>query len=132
MTDDGKIKGKIRLYCTALEVSRQAFYDYLANKDKPWKYQALADAMIQIHNEDEGNAGYGRVHMYQALQFKKELGEIEIDIPCEGTVRSVMEQIGLRTCSHRYIRTSFWQICLNNYVKFPCNTPVFLQKFSLF
>ena len=95
MTDDGKIKGKIRLYCTALEVSRQAFYDYLANKDKPWKYQALADAMIQIHNEDEGNADYGRVRMYQALQLKKELGEIEIDIPCEGTVRNVMEQIGL-------------------------------------
>ena len=51
--------------------------------------------MIQIHNEDEENADYGRVRMYQALQFKKELGEIEIDIPSEGTVRSVMEQIEL-------------------------------------
>lgn len=94
-TDDGRIKGKISFYCRALEVSRQAFYDYLENKDKPCKYQELADVMLQIHKEDEGNADYGRVRMYQALQYKKELGEIEIDIPSEGTVRKVMEQIGL-------------------------------------
>ena len=27
-TDDGKVKGRISFYCKALEVSRQAFYDY--------------------------------------------------------------------------------------------------------
>ena len=31
-TDDGKNAGKIRFYCKALEVSRQAFYDYLKRK----------------------------------------------------------------------------------------------------
>ena len=47
-TDDGKNAGKIRFYCKALEVSRQAFYDYLKRKKKPWKYQPLADAMLKL------------------------------------------------------------------------------------
>ena len=33
--------------------------------------------------------------MYMALMQKKEAREISIEIPCEGTVRKVMEQIGL-------------------------------------
>ena len=33
--------------------------------------------------------------MYMALTQKKESGEIDIDIPCESTVRKVMERIGL-------------------------------------
>lgn len=45
-TDDGRIKGKISYYCRVLPVSRQAFSKYLKTKDAPWKYQALADAMI--------------------------------------------------------------------------------------
>ena len=32
-TDDGKNAGKIRFYCKAMEVSRQAFYGYLERKD---------------------------------------------------------------------------------------------------
>ena len=48
-TDDGKNVRKIRFYCKALKVSRQAFYDYLKRKKKPWKYQLLADAMLKIH-----------------------------------------------------------------------------------
>ena len=51
-TDDGKNVGKIRFYCKALEVSRQAFYDYLKRKEQPWKYQPLADAMLKIHAAD--------------------------------------------------------------------------------
>ena len=47
-TDDGRIKGKISFYCKVLHVSRQAFNKYLKTKDAPWKYQALADAMIDI------------------------------------------------------------------------------------
>ena len=47
-TDDGKIKGKISFYCKVLHVSRQAFNKYLKAKDAPWKYQALADAMLDI------------------------------------------------------------------------------------
>ena len=78
-----------------MDVSRAAFYDYLARKDKPWKYEALANEMLKIHNEDEYNDSYGRERMYMALNLKKESGETNIDIPSEGTVRKVMEQIGL-------------------------------------
>lgn len=38
-TEDGVIKGKFSFYCRMLGVSRQGFYKYLANKDRPWKYQ---------------------------------------------------------------------------------------------
>ena len=68
--------GKISFYCEALEVSRQAFYDYLDRKNKPWKYQNLADAMMKIHADDECNEDYGRVRMYQALAYRQEIGEL--------------------------------------------------------
>ena len=52
--------------------------------------------MLKIHDEDEENADYGRVRMYQALKYRKEVGKLDnIKIPCEATVRSVMEQINL-------------------------------------
>lgn len=53
-------------YCRMLKVTKQGFYKYLANKGRPWKYQDLANAMLAIVLEDECNAAYGRVHMYQA------------------------------------------------------------------
>ena len=56
-TDDGRNTGKISFYCNTLQVSRQAFYDYLERKGKPWKYQPLADAMLKIHDEDEEKVG---------------------------------------------------------------------------
>ena len=52
-TEDGEIKGKLAMYCSVLNVSRQGFYNYLKNRNKPWKYQALADAMMGILAEDE-------------------------------------------------------------------------------
>lgn len=91
-TDDGRIKGKISFYCKVLHVSRQAFNKYLKIKDAPWKYQALADAMIDICREDECNDTYGRIRMYQALQLKQPEG---VHIPGERTVYRVMEEIGL-------------------------------------
>ncbi len=33
-TKDGKLKGDIFFYCRTLHVSRQGFYQYLANKDR--------------------------------------------------------------------------------------------------
>ena len=36
-TDDGRNIGKISFYCNTLQVSRQAFYDYLGRKGKPWQ-----------------------------------------------------------------------------------------------
>ena len=71
---------------------RQGFYKYLAIKDRPWKYQDLADAMRVIHAEDECNDTYGRIRMYQALLLKNPTG---IKIPSERTVYRVMDEIGL-------------------------------------
>ena len=89
------MKGKISFFCKALDVSRQAFYDYLERKDEPWKYEPLASEMLKIHTEDECNDCYGRKRMYMALTLKKEAGEIDIEIPSEGTVRKVMDEINL-------------------------------------
>jgi len=94
-TEDGVIKGNISFYCRILKVTRQGFYKYLADKDRPWKYQDLADAMRVIASEDECNDTYGRIRMYQALLLKKPEG---IHIPGERTVYRVMKEIGL---SHR-------------------------------
>ena len=94
-TEDGEIKGKISFYCRVLHVSRQAFRNYLKNKDAVWKYQLLADAMMDICMEDECNDTYGRIRMYQALQLKQPEG---VHIPSERTVYRVMDEIGI---SHR-------------------------------
>ena len=94
-TEDGEIKGKISFYCRVLHVSRQAFRNYLKNKNAVWKYQPLADAMMDICMEDECNDTYGRIRMYQALQLKQPEG---VSIPSERTVYRVMDEIGI---SHR-------------------------------
>lgn len=69
-TDDGT-KGKLAFYCRMLHVSRQGFYKHLSVKDRPWKYQALADTMLEIHAEDVCNDTYERVRMFQALTLKR-------------------------------------------------------------
>ena len=94
-TADGAHKGNISFYCRLLHVTRQGFYQYLVSKDRPWKYQELADAMMQIHAEDECNDTYGRIRMYQALKIKQ---PESIHVPSERTVYRIMEEIGL---SHR-------------------------------
>ena len=50
-TRDGEITGEIAFYCRVLKVSRQGFYQYLARRNRPWKYQPLADAILEIHAE---------------------------------------------------------------------------------
>lgn len=84
-----------------LNVSRQAFYDYLERKEKPWKYEVLAAEMIKIHNEEEYNDTYGSVRMYQALLLKKEEEGLACEVPCENTVKKIMAQIGLLHKPHR-------------------------------
>ena len=69
-TDDGKVKGKLSLYCKVLNVSRQAFYKYLERKDLPWKYDYIVNSMYEILNEDQYNDTYGRYRMYKALKLK--------------------------------------------------------------
>ena len=73
-TEDGKNKGKIAFYCKVLGVTRQGFYHYLKTKDHPWKYQALADIMIDICAEDECNDTYGSIlHSDRGTQYTSEL-----------------------------------------------------------
>ena len=59
-TKDGSSKGNITFFCRVLHVSRQGYYQYLVMKDRPWKYQPLADAMKDILTEDICNDTYGR------------------------------------------------------------------------
>lgn len=91
-TDDGKSTGKIAFFCKMLHVSRQAFYKYLQAQQRPWKYQALADAILDILSEDFCNDTYGRKRMYQALCLKQPEG---IHIPSERTVYRVMAELGI-------------------------------------
>ena len=95
-TDDGTIKGKLAFYCRMLHVSRQGFYKYLSVKDRPWKYQTLADTMLEIHAEDVCNDTYGRVRMFQALTLKRNPKELR-----KQTVRLVNRMIFLREISHQ-------------------------------
>ena len=50
-TDDGRNIGKISFYCNTLQVSRQAFYDYLERKGKPWKYQPHTKIIAHFRSE---------------------------------------------------------------------------------
>ena len=98
-TKDGKITGKTAFYCEALKVTRQGFYKYLKNRNKPWKYEALAAKMRKIIIRDECNDKYGRERMRFALMLKQEearsKGEDFPDIPSESTVYRVMSRAGL-------------------------------------
>lgn len=87
-TDDGRIKGEISFFCKMLDISREGFRKYLINRNKPWKYEALAKEMRAINSEDECNDTYGRIRMYQTLKLKKPAG---VHIPSERTVYRVME-----------------------------------------
>ena len=90
-TKDGDSKGDIAFFCRTLHVSMERFYQYPANKDRPWKYQPLADAMKEILEEDECNDTYGRIRMYQALILKR---PEHVKIPGERTIYRVMKEIG--------------------------------------
>lgn len=89
-TEDGVVKGKISFYCEALQVSRQAFYDYLNNKNKPWKYEHLAQLIKNILSEDECNDTYGRGRIHAALKVQYP----DEKIPSERTLYRIMERIG--------------------------------------
>ena len=91
-TDDGRIKGNISFYCRMLGVSREGFRKFLKNKDKPWKYEALAGEMIKIISEDEYNDSYGRIRMHQALKLRF---PEDADLPSERVIYRIMEKIGL-------------------------------------
>lgn len=50
--DEGKTNYRFRQVNLPKSVSRQAFYDYLDRKDKPWKYAPLVAEMLKIMSED--------------------------------------------------------------------------------
>ena len=91
-TSGGTKTGKISMYCKALGVSREGFRKYLKNKNKPYKYEALANEIKSIIAEDECNDMYGRTRMHQALLLKAPEGVV---IPSERTVYRVMAREGL-------------------------------------
>lgn len=78
-------------------MSRQAFYDHLENRYKPWKYEHLTELMTKVTAEDECNDTYGRSRMHAALKLKYP----EEKIPSERTVYRVMEQSGISHRPHR-------------------------------
>ena len=82
-TEDGRKKGKITFFCKVLDVSRQGFYQYLMNRNRPWKYRKVAELIQEICHEDLCNDTYERIRMYQALQLKN---PDSIPIPSESTV----------------------------------------------
>lgn len=91
-TKDGTMTGRISFCCRALDVTRQGFYNYLKNRDKPWKYEALAAEMMKIVEKDECNDTYGKVRMHEGLLLKRPK---DVKIPSESTVYRVMSEIGL-------------------------------------
>lgn len=80
-----------------LDITRQAFYDYLRKKDLPWKYQGIADEMFAILDEDIYNDTYGRYRMYEALKLKHN-NDSNFKVPSERTIYRIMEILNL---SHR-------------------------------
>jgi len=92
-TDDGRIKGDTSFYCRMLDVTREGFRKYLKNRDKPWKYESLANVIKEIIASDECNDTYGRIRMYQALRLR--FGP-DAKLPSERTIYRVMEAAGIR------------------------------------
>ena len=87
-TEDGAIKGKLSIYCRVLEVSRQAFYEYLVNRDKPYKYEKIADKIREIIDEDKCNDTYGSRRIHAALKLQE---TEDVHIPSERTVYRIMQ-----------------------------------------
>lgn len=92
LTEGGVLTGEISFYCRMLHISRQGFYKYLGCKGRPWKYEPLANAMMDILTEDECNDTYGRERMYDALIQARPEG---VKIPSERTVYRIMGILGI-------------------------------------
>jgi len=96
-TSDGRNTGKLSFYCRALKVTRQGFYKYLRNRDKPWKYEGVAEMIRKLLASDEFNTSYGRNRIYKALLL---YAPPDMEIPSERTVYRIMHRMGL-ICKRR-------------------------------
>jgi len=80
-------------------VSRQGYHKYIKNRDKPYKYAALAAEIEDIIKEDECNDKYGYPRIHDALKLraeKKAVAGVEyIKIPSKRTIYRVMQHEGL-------------------------------------
>jgi transposase InsO family protein len=80
-------------------VSRQGYYEHLENRDKPYKYAALAVEIEKIVEEDIYNDTYGYPRIYDALKLASaKKGKENADfpaIPHERTVYRIMRNKGL-------------------------------------
>lgn len=75
-TADGSIAGNISFYCKVLHVTRQGFYKYLVNRERPWKYQELANARCEsMWDRMKSELFYGR---YDSKKFTK--AELKVKI----------------------------------------------------
>ena len=72
-----------------LAVSRQGYYKWLKNKDKPYKYAHLLALMKTILSEDEENENYGIVRMHEKLKLDYKIKE------SRSTIYRVMKENGL-------------------------------------
>lgn len=72
-----------------LLVSRQGYYKWLKNRDRPYKHALLLAQIQAILAEDPENANYGIVRMYEALVFKFHITQ------SQSTVARVMRENGL-------------------------------------
>jgi len=79
----------VSLLCRVLCVSRQGYYKWLRNRDRPYKHALLLAWIMGILEEDPENANYGSIRMHEALLLKHE------NVPSEPTVRRVMRENGL-------------------------------------
>jgi len=82
-------KYTIAFMCRILLVTRQGYYKWLKNRDKPYKHALLLARMKQILAEDEENKNYGTVRMHEALKFKFKIKE------SQSTVARVMRENGM-------------------------------------
>lgn len=90
--EDGANKGKISIYCRVLDVSRQAFYEYLVNRERPYKYEQIADKIREIIDEDECNDTYGSRRIHEVLKLQE---TEDVYIPSERTVYRIMQHEGI-------------------------------------
>ena len=97
-TSDGNITGRLSFYCRALDVTRQGFYKYLRNRDKPWKYERAAEIIRKLLSSDEYNASYGRKRIHEALLL---YAPTDMEIPSERTIYRIMQRMGLIRKRHK-------------------------------
>jgi transposase InsO family protein len=72
-----------------LGVSREGYYKWVENMNKPYKYEVLLAEMKKILEEDEENENYGSKRMYSKLKLTHEI------LVSRSTIARIMRKKGL-------------------------------------